>query len=185
MRKNFGVKTWVYPQPVFIVATYNDDGTENAMTAAWGGISEENEITICIDGSHKTADNLLRRKAFTVSMGEEGMLATCDFVGIESGNNCNEKFKKAGFSGIKSEFVDAPVIKELHVCLECRMKSYDKESCRLVGEIINVSVDEAALTDNMPDIKKFRPVIYDPATHDYYGFGAKAGKAFVEGKALK
>lgn len=185
MRKNFGVKTWTYPQPVFIVATYNEDGSANAMTAAWGGITEADEITICIDGAHKTADNLLARGAFTVSMGEEKALAACDYVGIVSGNDKADKFTAAGFTAIESEFVDAPLIKELRLAFECRVKSYDKDSCRLVGEIVNVSVDESVLTADMPDTAKLRPVIYDPATHDYYGFGAKVGKAFSTGREIK
>ena len=107
MRKNFGPKAMCYPMPVFIIGTYNADGTPNAMNAAWGGISEEAEITICIDSQHKTAENLLSRKAFTVSMATAKMLNACDYVGIVSGNKVPDKFAKAGFHATQSQFVDA------------------------------------------------------------------------------
>ena len=134
MRKNFGAKPILYPQPVFIIATYNEDGTPNAMNAAWGGISEENEISMCIAEDHKTAKNAVQRGAFTVSMGTEDTIAACDYVGIVSGNKEKDKFAKAGFHAIASEFVDAPIIAELPMAVECRLKSYDPETCRMVGE---------------------------------------------------
>lgn len=107
MRKNFGAKPLTYPQPVYIIATYNEDGTPNAMNAAWGGISEMKEISMCISAGHKTTANILRRKAFTVSMAEAGQVVACDYVGIVSGNKAADKFAKAGFHAAKSEFVDA------------------------------------------------------------------------------
>lgn len=126
MRKNFGAKAMCYPMPVFIIGTYNADGTPNAMNAAWGGISEEQEITICVDSSHKTAENLIARKAFTVSMATAKMLAACDYVGIVSGSSAPDKFAKAGFHATKSEFVEAPLIDELPMALECEVISYDE-----------------------------------------------------------
>ena len=113
MRKNFGAKPMCYPMPVYIIATYGADGTPNAMNAAWGGISEETEISICVDSGHKTAENILARKAFTVSMATADTLVACDYVGIVSGNKEPDKFRKAGFHATKSEFVDAPLIDDL------------------------------------------------------------------------
>ena len=110
MRKNFGAKAMCYPMPVFIIGTYNADGTPNAMNAAWGGISEETEITICIDSGHKTAQNLLARKAFTVSMATARMLVACDYVGIVSGNKVPDKFAKAGFHATASALL--PTLKQ-------------------------------------------------------------------------
>ena len=129
MRKNFGAKAMCYPMPVFIIGTYNEDGTPNAMNAAWGGISEETEITICVDDSHKTAENLMVRKAFTVSMATADQMVACDYVGIVSGNREPEKFAKAGFHAVRSAFVDAPLIEELPMALECEVMSYDPETC--------------------------------------------------------
>lgn len=186
MRKNFGAKAMCYPMPVFIIGTYNADGTPNAMNAAWGGISEETQVTVCIDDRHKTAENLLARKAFTLSMATAKMLIACDYVGIVSGNKVPDKFEKAGFHATKSEFVDAPLIDELPMALECQVISYDKETCRLVGRIVNVSADEAVLGENgKVDVSKLQPITYDPMNHQYLVLGDVVGQAFRDGMALK
>ena len=175
-----------YPMPVFIIGTYNADGTPNAMNAAWGGISEEAEISICVDDRHKTAENLQARKAFTVSMATARYLAACDYVGIVSGNKEPDKFAKAGFHAIKSEFVDAPLIEELPMALECEVVSYDIETCRLVGRIVNVCADESVLGENgKVDVSKLQPITYDPMNHHYLVLGEKVGQAFHDGSALK
>ena len=186
MRKNFGPKTMCYPMPVYIIATYNPDGTPNAMNAAWGGISEEKEISICIDSAHKTAENLVARKAFTVSMATAKYVAACDYVGIVSGNKEPDKFAKAGFHATKSEYVDAPLIDELPMALECKVISYDEETCRLVGEIVNVCADESVLDENgKVDVSKLQPITYDSMNHHYLTLGEKVGQAFHDGMALK
>ena len=186
MRKNFGPKPMCYPMPVFIIGTYNEDGTPNAMNAAWGGISEEQEITVCIDSGHKTAQNLTARGAFTVSMATADMLTACDYVGIVSGNKEPDKFAKAGFHALKSEFVDAPLIRELPMALECTVVSYDPETCRLVGRILNVSADESVLGENgKVDPAKLRPITFDPMNHQYLVLGEKVGRAFHDGMELK
>ena len=172
--------------PVYIISTYNADGTPNAMNAAWGGISEEQEISICISPEHKTTENILARKAFTVSMATAKYVAACDYVGIVSGNDVPDKFTKAGFHAAKSEFVDAPLIDELPMALECKLVSYDPESCRLVGQIVNVCADEAVLNEKgKVDPKKLSPITYDPMSHDYLVLGDKVGNAFKDGIALK
>lgn len=186
MRKNFGAKHWTYPQPVFILATYGQDGTPDAMNAAWGGISEDRELTLCISAEHKTTANLLARKAFTVSMATVDQLAACDYVGIVSGNKEPRKLEKAGWHTTPSEFVDAPIIHELPMTVECRLISYDPESCRLVGEIVNVSADETILdADGKIDPDKLQPIIFDPIHNTYRKLGEKAGNAFRDGAALK
>ena len=186
MRKNFGPKPMCYPMPVYIIATYNADGTPNAMNAAWGGISEDQEISICVDNAHKTAKNLLVRKAFTVSMATAKYMAACDYVGIVSGNKVPDKFAKAGFHTTKSEFVDAPLIDELPMALECQVISYDTESCRLVGRIVNVSADESVLgEDGKVDPAKLQPITFDPMNHKYLVLGQAVGQAFHDGAALR
>jgi len=186
MRKNFGAKAMCYPMPVFIIGTYNADGTPNAMNAAWGGISEETEITICVDDAHKTAEHLLARKAFPVSMATAAQMVACDYVGIVSGNKEPEKFAKAGFHATKSESVDAPLIDELPMALECEVISYDPETCRLVGRIVNVCADESVLGDNgKVDVQKLQPITYDPVNHQYLVLGESVGRAFQAGTALK
>ncbi len=186
MRRNFGAKPLTYPQPVFIIATYDDDGTPNAMNAAWGGISEMTEISLCLSAGHKTVKNIQKRGAFTVSMAEAAYVAACDYVGIVSGNTVNDKFAKAGFHAVKSQFVDAPLIEELSVALECKLIDYNSDSCILRGEIVNVSVDERVLdTDGKVDAAKVAPVIFDPFNNEYLKVGEKVGDAFSEGKKLK
>ena len=185
MRKNFGVKPVCYPQPVFIIATYGADGTPNAMNAAWGGISEENELTLCISASHKTTENVLARKAFTVSMATADTVAACDYVGIVSGNDTPDKLEKAGFHTTRAGFVDAPLIDELPMALECEVISYDTETCRLVGRIVNVCAEESVLGENgKVDVSKLQPITYDPMNHQYLVLGDKMGQAFHDGAAL-
>jgi len=185
MRKNYGVKPLTIPQPVFIVSTYNEDGTANAMNVAWGGISEENEITLCIDDNHKTPKNLVERQAFVVHMGEADLVLACDYLGVVSGNKEFDKVAKAGLSIVKSELVDAPIIKEFSVAVECKLISYDAKTCRCIGEIINVSVDERVLDENgNVDMKKVRPIVFDSFNHDYLELGEKVGNAFKDGLGL-
>lgn len=186
MRKNFGAKPYTYPQPVFIIATYGEDGTPDAMNAAWGGISEANELSMCISAGHKTTKNILARKAFTVSMADAAHVVECDYVGVVSANNVPDKLAKAGFHTTKSEFVDAPLIDELAMAVECRLVSYDPESCRLVGEIVNISVDESVLTpEGKVDVAKLAPITFDPISNAYHKLGEKVGDAFRDGMKLK
>ena len=185
MRKNFGSQHWLFPQSVLMIATYNEDGTPDIMNAAWGGISDSDEISISISNTHKTAKNLLKRGAFTVSFATAEQVAACDYVGLVSGNKVQDKFARAGFHAVKSEFVDAPLVEELPMALECRVRSYDTETDILRGEIENVSADETILTDGKIDPAKLRPIVFDPVNHDYLELGAKAGKAFGEGNKLK
>lgn len=186
MRKNFGAKAMCYPMPVYMIATYNEDGTPNVMNAAWGGISEETEISICVDCEHRTAKNILARKAFTVSMATAKYMAACDYVGIVSGNKVPDKFAKAGFHATGSQFVDAPLIDELPMAIECKLISYNPESCRLVGQIVNVCADESILGENgKVDVSKLQPITYDPMNHHYLVLGQKVGQAFHDGLALK
>ena len=186
MRKSFGAKPLTYPQPVYILAAYAADGTPDVMNAAWGGISDDKEISLCISAGHKTTKNILESKAFTISMADVKNLVACDYVGIDSTNSVPDKFAKAGFHAIKSEYVNAPLIKELPIAMECRLKSYDKETCRLVGEIVNVSIDESVLgSDGNVDVAKAQPITFDPFNNTYVALGNVSGKAFEAGKALK
>ena len=186
MRKNFGAKPWTYPQPVFIIATYDENGTPDAMNAAWGGISDDKEVSMCISAGHKTTANILARKAFTVSMATVAQTVACDYVGIASGNTVPNKLEKAGLHTTSSEYVDAPLIDELPMAVECRLVSYDPESCRLVGEIVNVSADESVLDpDGKIDPDKLQPIIFDPVHSTYRKLGGKVGNAFHDGNRLK
>lgn len=186
MRKNFGAKAILYPMPVLIIGTYDENGTPNAMNAAWGGISEETEISICVSDEHKTAENVVKAGAFTVSIADKNNVVAADYVGIVSGNKETDKIAKCGWTAEKSEFVNAPIFRELPMALECRLISYDKDTCRLVGEIVNVSADESILgADGKIDLDKFLPITYDPVGHTYRTLGEVVGKAFSDGKNLR
>ena len=181
-RTNFGAKPLMYPQPVLIIGTYDENGVPNAMNAAWGITTDFKEISISLS-EHKTTDNLAKRGAFTVSMATEDQVVACDYVGIESGRKVPDKFEKAGFHATKSEFVDAPLIDELPLALECKVKSFTDGI--LVGEIVNVSADDSVITDGKVDMKKLRPVAFDPFNNAYVGIGEKVGNAFSDGAKLK
>lgn len=186
MRKNFGAKPWTYPQPVFILSTYDKNGVPDAMNAAWGGISDDKELTMCISASHKTTANILARKAFTVSMATADQAIACDYVGIESGKRVANKLEKAGWHTTKSEFVDAPLVDELPMAVECRLVSYDPESCRLVGEIVNVCAEESVLdSEGKIDVEKLAPITFDPVHNVYRKLGEVVGHAFQDGAKLK
>lgn len=171
--------------PVLIIAAYDEAGKPNAMNAAWGGIFTDDHIGICLSEEHKTTQNILASRAFTVSPATADQVTACDYLGIVSGNNEPEKFAKSGFTAEKSEVVNAPIIRELPMTLECEFISYDKESNHLVGRIVNVSADTRILTEGKIDHRKLRPIIYDPVHHLYLEPGAVVGQAFSEGKKLK
>ncbi len=182
---SLGSKTLLYPMPVLIIGTYNDDGTPNAMNAAWGGISNEGRISICVDRSHKTAANVVKKGAFTVSIGEASQVTACDYVGIVSGNKVPDKVARSGLHAIRSDKVDAPRFEELRMCLHCRMVSYDEGSGELlVGDIVDITADESILTDGKVDPAKLRPITYDPVNHAYLEIGGSVAAAFSEGKKL-
>lgn len=186
MRKNFGAKAMLYPMPVLIIGSYDENGKPDAMNAAWGGISENTQISICVSENHKTTKNIVKAGAFTVSVADAENVIACDYVGIVSGNNEPDKIKKTGWHAAKSEFVNAPLFAELPMALECKFISYDEETCRLVGEIVNVCADERILDEaGKIDLTKFSPITFDPVHHTYRKLGEVVGKAFSDGKKIK
>lgn len=182
-RINLGSKPYIFPMPVLIIGTYDENGNPNAMTAAWGGTADTDEIFICLS-QHKTTDNIKLKKCFTVSMGNAANMKQCDYVGIVSGNKVENKIEKAGWTVTKSEIIDAPIINELPLTLECELKQIIGTE-QYIGKILNVSVDESILTDKDVDIKKLLPLIFDPSgSHGYYTIGERTGDAFKSGKEL-
>ena len=183
MRKNFGVKPWVYPQPVLMIGTYDENGKPNLMNAAWGGQYDANQVMLCLS-SHKTTDNIKVSGAFTVSFATASTVVPCDYVGIVSAKQEPNKMEKAGFTTVKSEFVNAPVINELPLTLECRFLKCNEDG-NVIGQIVNVSADESILTDGNVDYKKLDAIIFDPAAAVYIRLGEKVGNAFKDGAKLK
>jgi len=184
MKKNLGKQNWMFPMPVLMIGTYCEDGTPDVMNAAWGGITLEDEITICIDSSHKTWANIAARKAFTVAFGTADHVMACDYLGLVSGNDTPDKVARSGFTVVKSAFVDAPVINELPFVLECELVSMNEGTCNVVGKIRNCAVEESALTAGKPDAGKMKPVCFDTCEHAYRLMGEVVAKAFFVGKAL-
>ena len=185
MRKNFGAKTWLYPMPVLIVGTYDENGVPNAMNAAWGGIYDTGLVMVCLADDHKTTENIQKNKAFTISFATASAVASCDYVGIVSANDVPDKFAKAGFHAVKSEHVNAPIIEELPMTVECELFKFNEDGI-CIGKIVNVSADESILDENEKvNAKKLDPIIYESATHAYWSFGEKVGNAFSDGKKIK
>ena len=186
MRKNFGPKPYLYPQPVLIIATYGEDGTPDAMNAAWGGISDSNRVAMYLSAGHKTVQNILSRKAFTVSMADEDHVVECDYVGIVSANQVPDKLARAGLHTTRSQFVDAPLIDELPMALECRFLSFDEETELLLGEIINVSAEEYILGGRWEDrSRQAAPHLLRPGQSRLSGPGREGGPCFPGWKKAK
>lgn len=186
MRKNLKAKAYIYPLPVLIVGTYDENGTPDAMNAAWGTVCDEAQVSICLSATHKTVKNLLKTKAFTVAIADSQNVVPADFVGVVSANKVPDKLAKTGWHIAKSAFVNAPVIEELPLVLECKLVSYDTETEICIGEVVNVSADERILDEKGKiDLTKFKPICYDCDTHGYYELGKRAGQAFSDGLQLK
>ncbi len=189
MKKSIGAKTIVYPNPVFIVGTYDKDEIADVMAVAWGGLSCSNPpcISISIQKHRYTYKNIVEKKAFTINIPPKDYVNEADYFGIVSGKNV-DKFEASGLTAVKSEIVDAPYVDEFPLTLECRLvKSVDLGThTQFTGEIIDVKVDENAVdSDGIPDINKINPFIYDPAGMKYYSVGKNLGSAFNLGNKIK
>ena len=184
MRKNFRKDNAVYPMPVFIVAAYDKEGKPNCMNAAWGGMYETNQIMVCLSEGHKTTKNIMETEAFTVNVADASHVVEADYVGIVSGNKEPDKMQKARFTVTKSEFVNAPVINELPMAVECKLLKFNEDGI-CIGEIVNVSADEKVLGDDGKiDPQKVEAITFDPIHNTYIKLGEKVGNAFSDGKNL-
>lgn len=184
MRKQIKTTEAIFPMPVLMVATYNDDGTVDVMNAAWGTMLERDEVILNLTESHKTVKNIRKRKAFTVSIANAKNVVAADYFGVVSGNNTTDKFEKSGLSTTKSEHVDAPIINEFPICMECEL--LDNESdWGIVGKVVNVTADESVMQDDKVDINLLEAIAFDPYTHGYYKVTERVGNAFKDGFNLK
>jgi len=186
MRKNIKNGA-IFPMPVLLIATYNEDGSVNVMNAAWGTMLEFNMVALNLTASHKTVKNIKKRKAFTVAFADANHIVEADYFGVVSGNNTPQKFEKSGLTATKSDFVDAPIINEFPICLECEFveNDIDPNGIDIIGKIVNTSVDEKYLVGDKVDISKVGAIVFDPFTNGYYKVTDRVGNAFSDGFKLK
>ena len=178
-----GQKSTITPEGVFIIGTYDENGVPNAMNAAWGMQSDMGEITLML-GKHKTTENFEKTGAFTVAFGTADTVLISDYFGVETGAKVN-KIERAGCHTHRSAHVNAPIIEEFPLTLECRVKSWDTSTGYLIGQIVASQADERILTDGKVDLGKLRPIIFDPSFNAYRVVGEVVGRAFSDGLKLK
>ena len=183
-RKNFGADHALVttPQPCVMIATWDKDHTPDVMMAAWAGQLDYKQIVISLS-QHKTTENLKQMKAFTISFADERTVAESDYFGLVSGNKVPDKVARAGFTVTPSPNVDAPIINEYPLTLECRMVSF--EDGMLIGEVVNQSADESILTDGKVDLTKLKPIVFDAAGMCYRAVGDSVGQAWGSGKKFQ
>lgn len=184
-RKNFGADHALVttPQPCVMIATWDKDHNPDVMMAAWAGQLDYNQIVISLS-KHKTTDNLELTKAFTVSFADERTVAESDYFGIVSGNDVPDKVAKAGFTIMPSPNVDAPIINQYPLTLECKVVSF--KDGMLIGEVVNMSADQSILdTEGKVDLTKLKPIVFDAAAMCYRALGDSVGKAWGAGKKFQ
>lgn len=187
MRKDLGIQPAVFPMPVLMVAAYDENGVVDVMNAAWGMICGHDKIALFIDEGHKTTKNIHMTKAFTVSLADKDHMDVADFYGIATGNTMPDKFEKSGYHAEKSAHVNAPIITEFPVALECELAEVveTEHMHAIVGKIVNVSADEKVIDENGKiDPIKLNALIFDQFQAGYYVATEKVGQAWDAGKEL-
>ena len=187
MKKDLGVKPYVFPMPVLMIATYGEDGTVDVMNMAWGGVCAHNMVALNIDEDHKTSANIKERGAFTLSVADTAHIEAADFFGIASGNKMADKFARSGLHAVKSEKVDAPVVEEFPLTLECRVAECQHTSYgfRVLGEIVGVLAEESVLDGKgRVDPARLGAFVFDQFQNGYYAIGEKVGQAWSTGARL-
>lgn len=187
MLKNLGVKPYTFPMPVLMIATYNEDGSVDVMNMAWGGVCAENMVALNIDEDHKTAENIKRTGAFTLSIADVPHIEAADFFGIATGNKMKDKFARSGLHAVKSTRVDAPIVEEFPLTLECKVAEcqHTAYGFRVLGEILNVLADENVLNEKGKVVPaKLNAFVFDQFQNGYYAIGEKVGQAWQTGAGL-
>lgn len=187
MRTKLKITEGIFPMPVLMVATYNEDGNVNVMNAAWGMMQDRNIVALNLTETHKTVQNIKARGAFTVSIADAVHTVQADYFGIESGNSVTDKFARSGLTATKAEIVDAPMINEFPICLECEFIEYQggKYGCGVIGKVVNVTADEQIMKNGKIDMSLVNAIAFDPYTHGYYRVSERVGEAFKDGLKLK
>ena len=187
MRKNIKTTEAIFPMPVLLIATYNEDGTVNVMNAAWGTMVERDIVALNLTETHHTVANIKKKKSFTVAIADAKHVVEADYFGVVSGKNTPDKLAATGLTAVKSKFVDAPVLTDFPIVMECEFIEYQDSAYGLgvIGKVVNVSVDETVMKDEKVDIDAVGAIAFDPYTHGYYKVGGRVGEAFKDGLKLK
>lgn len=186
MRKKLNITEGIFPMPVLMIATYNEDGSVNVMNAAWGTMQERDHVALNLTETHKTVKNIKARGAFTVSIADAAHVLEADYLGVVSGNSVTNKFENSGLTASKAEIVDAPVINEFPLCLECEFVEYQngEYGCGVIGKVVNVTADESVMVGDKIDMSLVNAIAFDPYTHGYYKVTERVGNAFKDGLQL-
>lgn len=187
MRKRLNITEGIFPMPVLMVATYNEDDSVNVMNAAWGTMQERGTVALNLTDTHKTVKNIKARGSFTVSIADAAHVVEADYFGVASGNKISNKFENSGLTASKAEMVDAPVINEFPLCLECEFIEYQDNAygCGVIGKVVNVTADESVMAGDNVDMALVNAIAFDPYTHGYYKVTERVGEAFKDGLQLK
>ena len=183
MKKDLKAVSGIFPMPVLMIGTYNEDGSVDVMNAAWGMAQSMTHLKLCLTESHKTVKNMKRTGYCTVALATKDYVAESDYLGMVSANNVENKFEKSGLHAVKSEKVDAPIIEEYPICMECKVVGFEEDGTLV--EVVNVLADEKYLNENGNlKLDEIGIISYDPYGHGYYEVSNKVGQAFSEGKKL-
>ena len=187
MRKKLNVTEGIFPMPVLMVATYNDNDSVNVMNAAWGTMQARDTVALQLTESHKTVKNIKKRGAFTVSIADVNHVIEADYFGVVSGNKVTNKFENSGLTSSKADTVNAPVINEFPICLECEFIEYQDNAygCGVIGKVVNITADENVMIDEKIDMSLVNAIAFDPYTHGYYKVAQRVGDAFQDGLQIK
>ena len=187
MRKKLDLTEGIFPMPVLMVATYNPDGSVDVMNAAWGTMQERGVVALNLTETHKTVQNIKARGAFTVSIADAAHVVEADYFGVVSAKNEPRKFENSGLTAERSDLIDAPVINEFPLCLECEFIEYqaDEYGIGVIGKVLRVTADEHVCDGDKVDMSRVDAIAFDPYTHGYYRVSERVGEAFRDGLRLK
>ncbi len=187
MKKQIKTTEAIFPMPVLLISTFNDDGSVDVMNAAWGTMLERDMVALNLSETHTTVRNIKARKGFVVHIADAKHVVEADWFGVVHGSKEPEKFKKSGMTYEKSALVDAPIINELPIALECEFVEYQSDDTGLgvIGRVLRTSAEEAVLNGGKVDVDALEAIAFDPYTHGYYKVGGRVGEAFQDGMKLK
>ena len=187
MKKQITTTEAIFPMPVLLISTFNEDGSVDVMNAAWGTMLDRDKVALNLTETHRTVENIKARKGFVVHIADAKHVVEADFFGVVSGKADKDKFPKTGMTFTKSDLVDAPIINELPIAMECDYIEYqsDETGLGVIGKVLRTSAEESVMKEDKVDISLLGAIAFDPYTHGYYKVGERVGDAFKDGMKLK